>query len=184
MDQELKNEILKLYPEYDTITGPYYNKKDGRTRISLRSRETKTGTMRQLAKPLLEIKLGRRLVGDETVDHKDENKANDDPDNLQVLSRSENARKGALGNKFCVGYKHLEEHKRNGEKNGQALISNDEVRKIRNDFFENNISRQEIISKTKMTDRTVRNMLSGLSYKNAGGAISIPRKTGRPKKSG
>lgn len=43
---------------------------------------------------LMEISLNRKLLFDETVDHIDGDSSNDSLDNLQVLSRSENARKG------------------------------------------------------------------------------------------
>ena len=41
----------------------------------------------------MEIKLGKRLSYDETVDHIDEDPTNDSIENLQVLSRSGNAKK-------------------------------------------------------------------------------------------
>lgn len=44
---------------------------------------------------LLQQKIGRELVGDETCDHVDEDFENDDLGNLQVLSRAENASKSA-----------------------------------------------------------------------------------------
>jgi len=47
------------------------------------------------AKHLLEGKIGRTLLDHETADHIDEDKTNDDIDNLQVLTRIENALKSA-----------------------------------------------------------------------------------------
>ena len=47
----------------------------------------------QYARYLLSVKLGRFLTKNETVDHIDGDKANDNIDNLQILSRSENTRK-------------------------------------------------------------------------------------------
>ncbi len=47
-------------------------------------------------KAIKEVEIKRKLVGDETVDHIDSNFENDTIDNLQILSRSENARKDAI----------------------------------------------------------------------------------------
>ena len=46
----------------------------------------------QYARYLLSVKLGRFLTKDETVDHIDGDKTNDNLDNLQILSSSENTR--------------------------------------------------------------------------------------------
>lgn len=45
----------------------------------------------QYARYLVAVKLGRYLSADETVDHIDEDKTNDDIHNLQLLSRRENS---------------------------------------------------------------------------------------------
>lgn len=42
---------------------------------------------------LMSVKLGRRLLPSETVDHIDDDKANDSIDNLQILSLGENQKK-------------------------------------------------------------------------------------------
>ena len=77
----------------DKIYGPYH-RKDGRQHIVIihddGCRQTKS-----YPKHLLEQKIGRELVGDETCDHKDEDFTNDNRSNLQVLTRSENASKSA-----------------------------------------------------------------------------------------
>lgn len=90
-----KEEILKLYPEFNSIK-EYPISKDGRIRVGFRNSKTKAMTFRQRGKVLLEMKLGRRLVENETVDHDDNDKINDDVSNLKILSREENASKGAL----------------------------------------------------------------------------------------
>lgn len=48
------------------------------------------------SKYLMEKKLGRELVGDETVDHINNDKTDDRIENLQILSRSENSKKSAV----------------------------------------------------------------------------------------
>lgn len=78
------------------IYGPY-TRNDGRKHIvivhSCGRRQTKS-----YPKYLLEQKIGRELVGDETCDHIDEDFTNDSSDNLQVLSRPVNAAKSMLLN--------------------------------------------------------------------------------------
>lgn len=57
------------------------------------------------AKLLLELKLERLLVNDETCDHIDGDCTNDSLDNLQILSMIDNARKGASDEIKNRGYK-------------------------------------------------------------------------------
>lgn len=75
-----------------TVYGPYI-RADGRKHVIIYDHETKKRQTKSYPKYLLEQKLGRDLVGDETADHVDEDFTNDKLDNLQVLSREENARK-------------------------------------------------------------------------------------------
>lgn len=90
---EFKKSVLKLYPECIDLIGPY-NRKDGRVTFTLRRKNSLGNSNITRARLLLEIKLDRRLIGNETCDHIDNDCTNDDPDNLQVLSRAENAKKG------------------------------------------------------------------------------------------
>jgi len=72
------------------IYGPY-TRKDGRQHIVLVSDGKKT-TM-SYPKYLLEQKIGRKLLNHETCDHIDGDFTNNSLDNLQVLSRGDNAAK-------------------------------------------------------------------------------------------
>jgi len=72
------------------VYGPYV-RKDRRSIVIMYDGFRRSA--RQLAKVRLEIKLGRRLVGDETVDHKDGDVTNDEYDNLKLLSSGENTAK-------------------------------------------------------------------------------------------
>lgn len=91
----MKDAILsKLYPLHK-IYGPYL-RSDGRKHIILYL-DGKRQTM-SYPKFLLQEKLGRILLDDETTDHKDENFTNDNEDNLQVLTREGNARKQVHSN--------------------------------------------------------------------------------------
>ena len=93
MDEKEKRDILKLYPEFNKVYGPY-ERLDGRKVVVFYNAEQKTSS-RQFAKVKLEVKINRRLVKNETVDHIDENFRNDDLDNLQVLSNIDNAKKSS-----------------------------------------------------------------------------------------
>lgn len=87
-----KQQVLNLYPEFHEVYGPYL-RSDGR-RVVIMYDGVKRSS-RQYAKVVLEVKLGRRLVGDETVDHEDEDKTNDEPGNLRVLPSAINSSLGA-----------------------------------------------------------------------------------------
>lgn len=90
----MKEQILKLYPEYDTIYGPYPNNVN-RPIIILYSTITHKRKTVSYPKILMEIKLDRILGKNETVDHIDEDFNNNDYSNLQILTRAENAAKSA-----------------------------------------------------------------------------------------
>lgn len=83
----LKEQILQLYPEYNNVYF-YRHNKNFREYVSF---SPKIGVYTALlARVKLEIKLNRRLVDDETVDHKNNDPFDDDPDNLQILSKLDN----------------------------------------------------------------------------------------------
>ena len=73
------------------VYGPY-TRKDGRQHVVL----YKDGVRKTVSYPkyLLEQKLGRSLLPNETCDHIDNDYTNNCLDNLQVLTRADNARKG------------------------------------------------------------------------------------------
>ncbi len=181
MNPETEQKILNLYPEYSKVFGPYNNSNDGRARVVLYNNENQTRTTRQFAKVLLEVKINRRLTGDETVDHEDNNKYNDASNNIRVLPRSMNASLASKGNKRSLGFKQTPDQKRNGEKNGKAFLTNEQVRKYRDDVAEGVVNKSTIIEQTGLSDRSVRNMLNGKSYTDAGGTIIKPMGVGRPK---
>ncbi len=87
--------LLSLYPEFDSILGPY-TRKDGRKHIIL-SNSTLPKTSRDklktvsFPKALVESHINRRLKPNETVDHLDRNKLNDDLWNLKVTDRATHA---------------------------------------------------------------------------------------------
>ena len=86
-----RRQLLAPYADC-TANGPVFHKKTGRYFIFIYFPEGgKVYT--QYARYLLAVKLGRRLVDDETVDHLDGNKVNDYPDNLDIASLAENYRR-------------------------------------------------------------------------------------------
>lgn len=78
-------------PSTPTIYGPYL-REDGRKFLRIRLADGKV-TTKMYARWLMEKFLGRELSVHETVDHIDDNKSNDSLENLQVISRANNARK-------------------------------------------------------------------------------------------
>lgn len=91
----IKENILKLYPEFDRVYGVHY-RKDGRLTILLTKSWVHKGCKGRnktisYPKALMEVYLNKRLSEDETVDHIDKNPLNNDTDNLQILSRSDHA---------------------------------------------------------------------------------------------
>ena len=84
--------LLKLYPDYDTVYGPY-TRKDGRKHLILskstlpRSDKTKNKTI-SYPKALKEIQLNKVLLLNETVDHDDRDFTNDNLSNLIIRERS------------------------------------------------------------------------------------------------
>lgn len=84
--------MLNLYGPH-TLYGPYIRNEDGRAIVVIRRKGKSTTKL--YAKCKLEIKLGRKLQKEETVDHKDGNIQNDRFYNLTLLSRPANAYKSA-----------------------------------------------------------------------------------------
>lgn len=102
MSPDFKIKLLKLYPLFDKVTGPYL-RKDGRKHITLNNSSLSKGDpnkTRTLSWPkaLIEVREGRLLFDNETADHIDENFTNDELANLQILTRANNALKSFNAN--------------------------------------------------------------------------------------
>ena len=101
----LEQEVFSLYPEYNIIHGPYTRMRDNRKTVVLYNNKTFQKKTISYSKLLLEIKLGRKLILDETCDHIDNDCTNDKADNLQILLRADNVRKAnpcKLSNIICL----------------------------------------------------------------------------------
>lgn len=81
------------YNEY-WVYAPIYHKKENRNYAVLVSKlDSRVRTTISYAKYILSVKLKRFLEPQETADHKNEDKLDDRPENLQVLSEEDNRRK-------------------------------------------------------------------------------------------
>lgn len=94
--QRLK--LLALYPGYATVHGPY-QRKDLRYHVVLCSVGSKKKKTVSYPKAIVEIRRGSRLERNETVDHINGNFFDNSRRNLQIISRAENAYKGATKRK-------------------------------------------------------------------------------------
>jgi hypothetical protein len=86
-----KENILNLYPEYDSVLGPY-KRKDGRQHIVLnnsKKAKKEKGKLKTISYPKAIYESNNGLISDnETIDHKDKNFYNNNKENLDVLDRS------------------------------------------------------------------------------------------------
>lgn len=175
-NQEIEK-LKKLYG--DIIFYREFRNNDGRNILLASVNHTRK--MRQTAAWRIEAMLERKLVPPETVDHIDENKLNDSPENLQVLSRSENALKSYLNGRYDLGIAKLKEYVLSpqnvidhmGDKNGMSKISNYLVLIIRKLYAEEKISKSKIMQLTGLSRRSVETLLSGQSYACVGGPLIV-----------
>jgi len=93
-DLPFDKEKLKALYGCKNILGPYEGK-DGRKRCVIYYEKGNTPS-KALSRVMMEDKLNRILSPDEEVDHKYDDKTNDDINNLQLLTSEENKEKHAL----------------------------------------------------------------------------------------
>src|SRR5258706_4114692 len=89
--KEIFDYLLVLYPEYNRIYGPY-TRKDGRKHILLYKQDLSGKRTLSWPKALVEVREGRMLAADETVDHNDQDFTNNSPDNLIIRIKKEHAK--------------------------------------------------------------------------------------------
>lgn len=180
MDKSEKDSILELYPDKPVVYGPYVRSDNQRKMLVLCDVDKKNCITPLLARVRLEIKLGRRLVGDETVDHHDEDRTNDDPDNLRLLPKGENSRKSLTGNTYSLGRAVPVEERRYGQSNKMAKLSDDQVLDFRRRYSSGEVTKQQIQEETGMVEKSVRSLLYGDTYSHLPCTVNRP-KSGRPK---
>jgi hypothetical protein len=134
ISDDLKQKIEKLYCR--TVTSAYLNKCHFRRIVNIVFDDGRKSIM--YGKLLLQIKYGRIFNSDETCDHVDGDPMNDSIDNLQLLSRSENAIKGGsdatklrLSIEKSNRMSGVKQPNNDGEKNGQSKLSNEQVAEIK-----------------------------------------------------
>ena len=87
-----KDNLLKLYPTYNSVLGPY-TRPDGRMHVVLndssapKGQKGKTRTI-SYPKAVVESNIGRTLLPNETIDHNDRDKTNHQENNLVIRGRS------------------------------------------------------------------------------------------------
>lgn len=158
LKKKLRMQILKLYPRYHTVYGPYLRKNDNRKIIILYDGNKRSA--RLLAKVKLEVKLGRRLTKNETVDHKDEISTNDKFSNLQVLSRRKNIQKGYRKGSLLPPTPKI------GVDNLNSILTEKEVLKIRLLYKMKKSSQRKLALTFKVSRSTIISILERRTWKH------------------
>lgn len=175
MDSHFVECLLNLYPEFERVYGPYL-RKDGRQHVLLHTTINNRRTL-SWPKAILEVKLGRRLVGSETTDHINDDFTDDSPENLQVLSRTANSEKpfitglrdkNALAN---FGRTSSECQRRSlqmqGARNIRSQLSDDDATHLLHLHEGQRLTtkdRAQICQQYGCSDRALRNLLKHVSY--------------------
>lgn len=159
-----------LYENVDSLVGVYAQTKKAITRIIVILKlNNGKNTIRSYPRAIYEIHLGRVLdFPNETVHHIDNNPANNELSNLQILSLDDNIKKAHADG---IAYKTPKGTKVNfdtsGGNNGMAKLSNDDVLKYRI-LYTSGTSKNEIIRLSGVTRRSVSNFLFGITYSSVG----------------
>ena len=90
LDMDLdKEKLLRLYPPYDSVLGPY-KRSDGRMHVVLNNSNAskgEKGKTRTISYPkaIVESRLGRKLKPNEEIDHGDNDKTNNNTLNFKIV---------------------------------------------------------------------------------------------------
>jgi hypothetical protein len=85
---EITEKLLLLYPQFNTVHGPY-KRKDGRSHAILYNNKTFKRKTISWPKALVEVREGRRLTDNETVDHNNRDFTDNSSENLIIRIRNE-----------------------------------------------------------------------------------------------
>lgn len=164
-----------MYENCKTL-GPYI-RKDNRKIIIIKIE----GKWKTLSYPkfLMEKHLGRFLTDSETVDHINADFTDDRIENLQILSRSENARKSHIDGTAHKGPLNLSDEQRNersinvrGEKNPASKFTEKLVIELREKFKNREISAKDITQQYQVSEKTARSLLRGKTYGDVAGIVT------------
>ena len=166
------------------LWGPYLCK-DGRKRCDVKYAGRAKPKTVLWARYKLENKLGRPLNKNETVDHKDDNKANDRLSNLQILSLAENSRKSANPRALIAYTRSIKGRQKSkarweGQKNINAKLTDAIVVELRALAKRKTLVLKDECSRYGVTRKALHNALTGTSYSHLPGALEPKAKTGRP----
>lgn len=157
----------EIYGADSVLYGPYTRKSNRRKIVVIKSSNGNLRTL-LLARLIIEISIGRKLIGDETVDHIDNNPLNDSLENLQVLTKSENSRKSAPPKPFeNYLYNQIHAEKRSfnssGCQNGMAKFTVEEIVEMRSaERYYGMVS--DLMRKYNCSRKTIQNILNNKSY--------------------
>jgi hypothetical protein len=140
-----------------TVYGPY-KREDGRQHVIV------NGKTISYPKYLYEQHHKIKLHPDDTIDHEDGDFNNNAIDNLVIKSRSMNSSLN-LNSLGPVGFKQSEEHKRTGDKNGMAKLTEEQVDFYRTEYKSRRMHKDSIIKATGLSRRTVENFLNNITYR-------------------
>jgi hypothetical protein len=151
------------------VMGPYFWRKARRYVVDVYYGGRKHTML--LAKLRLEIKLRRRLLPGETVDHIDGDCTNDSPVNLQPLSLVDNVKKAQSRCRLLDTHEWMRtpEGRRelsiraSGSKNGQAKLTENQVTDLRSRERYYGCVR-DWMKEFAVSRKTIQNLLNGDSY--------------------
>lgn len=166
-----------MYEGYK-LFGPY-TRKDYRTVVILQHLESKRLKTVSYPKYLIECHLNRYLSEFETIDHINADFTDNRIENLQILSRAENASKSFKDGTAYKGPKNLSPEVRQkksktfrGENNPLSKFNEETVLELRILFKNKKISLKSIIEKYQVSEKTARSMLKGKTYAHVKEAIT------------
>lgn len=165
-----------MYEGYK-LFGPYI-RKDNRKVIILQHLILKTLKTVSYPKYLMECHLNRYLNKNETIDHINADFTDNRIENLQILSRAENAAKSFKDGTAHTGQLNLTPETRQkkselfrGDNNPLSKFSDETVLELRIAFKNKKISLKKIIEQYQVSEKTARSMLKGKTYSHVKEAV-------------
>lgn len=114
---------------------------------------------------IIEQYLGRKLIRNEVVHHKDGNKANNDIENLELTTLSEHTRQYQLGNVPSKETRQKISEALNGRKSTNRKLDDGQVERIR-ELHNEGASNRKIAQMFGVNHQTINDLINGKYYKN------------------